>query len=831
MAEAIATDATDATDDATVLRTDPVLPCRPSPPSRSLTGVDAVWLVVTAGAAFAAVALVAIVDPRRLRFSSPTAVLVLAVVGAVLGALAPGDPTRLAVLDVILEAAFGAAFVLAAATAGPRVRLVAAVIVAIPPLFATGGDLPAMLAFGAALATIAVGTDGAVLGAAVGLAVGQAALRLGWPHTTGLSALFAGVAFLVLVVAALGATPRRSRRRLVVPVAIVGGAVVLVVGVYAVMVLVARGDVNQGIDAANAGLAAARQGDTVLAAKEFDQARQSFADAHDLLDAWWGKPVLAVPGAAQQARALDQMSEIGITLAASGNRTSLAADPAATRMTGGTVPLEKIAALEAPLTEARQSLRVAGHELGDIDATWLVAPIDDKLSELRSKVTHAARDAATGILAAKVVPALLGADGQTKRYFIAFQTPAEQRASGGIIGNYAVVSFTDGHLTKDVSGRDGDLNAGGEGHRTITGPADYVARYGQYNPQSTWQNVTFSPDWPSVADVIEQLYPQSGGVPVDGAISVDPAALAAFLQLTGPVTVDGLDMPLTADNAKDFLLRDQYLKYPDLQERVDILGNAVDAVIDRLQHGDLPGAATIGKVLAPMVRQGRLKVQSVDAAGEQFLTRIHADGALPPVRGDFAGIATQNASGNKIELFLHRSLTYEAVVDPVTKTVHAVATITLRNDAPSSGLPDYIIKSSSQEQLPLGHYRGIMSFYTPLALQQASIDGVPMTPVTETERGRNVITRVVDLDSGGTATIRLELAGPVQLPKVKDGRRYRLTVWHQPTIEPDEVKLQVSGKPPSGLHAPRGLADQGSSVAREAKPQHDLRVGVTVERP
>src|SRR6185437_1015893 len=124
-----------------------VLPCPPPPFSRSLTRVDAVWLIVTAGAAFAAVALVAIVDARRLRFSSPTAVFALAVAGAVLGALAPGEPTKLAVVDAILRAAFGAACVLAAATTGPRSRLVASVLVAVPLLFAAGGDVAAMLAF------------------------------------------------------------------------------------------------------------------------------------------------------------------------------------------------------------------------------------------------------------------------------------------------------------------------------------------------------------------------------------------------------------------------------------------------------------------------------------------------------------------------------------------------------------------------------------------------------------------------------------------------------------------------------------------------------------
>ena len=289
-------------------------------------------------------------------------------------------------LDGVLRALFGAVCVLAAATTGPRARLAAAVIVAIPPLFGTGGDLPAMLVVGTALAMVAVGVDGAVLAAAIGLGVGQAALRLGWPETTGLTALFAFAALAVLVVAAFQATPRRSRRWLVVPVFALGTVVVVVVAAYAVLVLLARGTVNEGIDSANAGLDAARQGNTVLAAQKFQQAEQAFADARDQFDAWWGKPVLLVPGAAQQARALSRMSEIGIGLAASGSRTSLAADPGATKLTGGTVPLAKIAALEAPLTEARQSLRTPSGELGRIDATWLVPPIDDKLSDLRAKV-------------------------------------------------------------------------------------------------------------------------------------------------------------------------------------------------------------------------------------------------------------------------------------------------------------------------------------------------------------------------------------------------------------------------------------------------------------
>jgi hypothetical protein len=790
--------------------------------------VSTAALLLVAGASFAAVALVAIVAPRRMRRSPSWAVLALIAAGAVLGVLAEGRPTTFTVLDAVLRAVLGAAFVVAGATVGPRVRLVACVVVAIPPFVASGGGVAAMLALGAAAASVAVGVDSPALGAAVGLGIGQAALDLGWPHASGASALFAVVAFVVVAAPSIRAAPPALRRRMVIPLAVIGGALVLVVGTYAVLVLIARGDVTRGIDAANAGLAEAHLGHTVRAAQRFDEAHAAFARADDLLGSWVSKPALVVPLVAQQARALSKMSSIGVRLATSGAKTARAADPQATQLVNGTFPIAKIAALEAPLNQARASLRDAGARLTSIDATWLVAPIDDKLTNLEQRVSRATHDTQTAIEAAKVVPALLGGDGKPRRYFVAFETPAEQRASGGIIGNFAIITFTNGHLDLTRSGRNADLNSGGSAVRTLTGPDDYVQRYAVFRPQTTWQNVTMSPDWPSVAKVIEGLYPQSGGEPVDGVVSVDPVALAALLKLTGPVHVDGLDQPLTAKNAGRILLKDQYTKFADRQDRIDFLGNAIDAVIHRLQAGNLPGAARIGQVLGPMVKQGRLKLQTTDPAGQRFFERVHLTGAVPAVRGDFAGLVTQNAAGNKIDLFLHRSLQYQTVIDPTKGTATSTATIKLRNDAPTTGLPRYLITGAGPNPTAPGVYRGYVSFYTPLALQQATVDGKPATFDTATELGRNVLSAFVDVPSGRTVTIRFRLSGKVSLPKAGGGHRYRLSIWHQPTIDPDHVDVRVAGAPSTSLSGGRVLKELGAAFVAAGTPVTTQEYGVTV---
>ncbi len=72
----------------------------------------------------------------------------------------------------------------------------------------------------------------------------------------------------------------------------------------------------------------------------------------------------------------------------------------------------------------------------------------------------------------------------------------------------------------------------------------------------TWSNLTMAPDFPSVASVAAELFPQSGGRPVDGVILMDPFVLQTLLQYTGPIDVEGLERNLNADNAADILLKD-----------------------------------------------------------------------------------------------------------------------------------------------------------------------------------------------------------------------------------------------------------------------------------
>src|SRR5206468_1636074 len=129
---------------------------------------------------------------------------------------------------------------------------------------------------------------------------------------------------------------------------------------------------------------------------------------------------------------------------------------------------------------------------------------------------------------------ILGGHG-TRRYLLVVQNNAEARATGGFIGSYGVLTAEDGDVSVGRLLRTASWNAAIAQHAGVKleAPADYVRRYGQFEPERVLQNVNLSPDFPTVAEVLMSLSEDAGVGKVDGVMAVDPKGLAALLELTG----------------------------------------------------------------------------------------------------------------------------------------------------------------------------------------------------------------------------------------------------------------------------------------------------------
>ena len=335
--------------------------------------------------------------------------------------------------------------------------------------------------------------------------------------------------------------------------------------------------------------------------------------------------------------------------------------------------------------------------------------------------------------------------------------------------------------------------------RTITGPADYLSRYGRFGATTAgghadpefWTNLTMSPDLPSVARVIGELYPQSGGTAIDGVLVVDPFALQGLVGLTGPLRLEKAGITLTTDNIVPFLLTDQYRRFADDADRQQALTELATKALAGVLTQGAPSPAQLASNLGPALRTGHLQIWSLTGKDQPDLRSLGVSGELPRPTGDGLAVTLTNAAPNKIDPYLAKAVRYRAVIDQRSGQVEGHVTVTLTNRAPSSGLPAVVIGNAVGA--PSGTNIDYVSVYTPLQLVSATINGVREEFVKENELGWHVYSRFVRIPPGATTTLDLVVTGQVNL---KDG--YTLMMRPQPAATPEGVVIEVktrSGRP------------------------------------
>jgi Protein of unknown function (DUF4012) len=305
----------------------------------------------------------------------------------------------------------------------------------------------------------------------------------------------------------------------------------------------------------------------------------------------------------------------------------------------------------------------------------------------------------------------------------------------------------------------------------------------------SWSDVTTSPNFPSVARVIAQLYPQSGGQKLDGVFAMDVYTLAALMQITGPVTVEGRDLTVTPENALDFMLSQQYSLFEDTPDRIDALEVVALTTVNRMLTSDLPSPPDLADLLSPFVSQQRLVAWSSHPEEEALFSLLRMDGALPdPAGGDGVAVVFNNAGNSKIDYLLDGEMVYAVDTSAGDGIVQAELTVTLHNNAPSAGAPGYVIGNSSG--LPLGTNYLYVSVYAMLPIDSVWVDGKQVAHSPRAEGGYGTGSLFVTIPSKESAVLTVKLAGTVD-----DVAAFTDTlVWRSPpTVRPMPATVTVDG--------------------------------------
>ncbi|HEU0171767.1 MAG TPA: DUF4012 domain-containing protein [Acidimicrobiales bacterium] len=651
---------------------------------------------------------------------------------------------------------------------------------------------------------------------------GIALLRAGPVGFHGLTAIITFAAIVPAMVSGYEHASRRVRHRARRIAAIGAGVIGLMLAGAALGVLSVQKDLAAGIRGIDDGIAAARDVDDELAAEQLDAAARSLTSAEGTLTSWFVSPARSLPVIGPNLDAIGSLAAQAGDVAEVSSLAASSADVDALHFTDGRLDPQVVADMEGPLAQVRSALESMQAEVDDVQSPWLLSLVTSRVDRLEEQVDGALPDAELAENIVSIAPKLLGTEGP-QRYLVFFTTPVEARGRIGFPGNYAELVVDNGQLSMPVFGRVAELEAAGSG-RTLTGPADMVSRYARFDIANTWRNLTMTPDFPSFALAANELYQQSGGQRIDGVISVDPAGLAAVMRLIGePVQVAGRDEPLTADTAEEFLLSGQYSEYEDDNEqRLEVLDEVARTTFRRLTTADLPGPRSLSRSLDPVVDGGHIMFAPLDPGAYLVVSNIGVTGDLPAPDADEDSllVTTTNAAANKADLFLQRREQYSVRWDPDTGQLQSTLRLTLENQAPAEGFPDYVLGNAVG--LPRGTNRSFVSIYSPFALEAARIGGQPAALQAEVELGRNVYSTFVDIPPGASVDIEVDLSGVI------GGRRYVLDIPVQPFAKPDEATVTVEVV--DGIAASREADVEGNVATWSGTLDRDRHVAVSAPR-
>jgi hypothetical protein len=297
---------------------------------------------------------------------------------------------------------------------------------------------------------------------------------------------------------------------------------------------------------------------------------------------------------------------------------------------------------------------------------------------------------------------LLGV-GLPRHFLVQTLDRAELRPSGGFAGNYGVLTLSNGKLEPFSLYNVNDIDYGLKTNGWIFGkrpPAQY-----SWWPFANWglRDANLSPDFPTTAKIITEVFRNEGGGEVDGVIHVSPVVISHALAVTGPISVPEYNETITADNLEAKIhyyqqdpagiAKQQQLNPNDhthsLRKRfTQLLGQLLEEKVKKLPLSQL---VLLAKQVWKDVLTKDLQVYVTNQQVEDLLVKRHAAGQIDTTpKVDGYAFVQANVSAAKSTPYVAVTQRDDITLDAQGGALHQL-TITLRNDpqGPIYGYPTY----------------------------------------------------------------------------------------------------------------------------------------------
>ncbi len=226
---------------------------------------------------------------------------------------------------------------------------------------------------------------------------------------------------------------------------------------------------------------------------------------------------------------------------------------------------------------------------------------------------------------------------------------------------------------------------------------DVAENWGFLVPGNDFRKLALTPRYDAYSGPMAlALWNEVRGEVMDGALTIDPVALAALLEVVGPVEVDGQEF--RTDNVLNYMLTEQYNYFEDpslvsdyddfaalSDSRSDLLSSIAGAAFAKFADGDWDPFELLDS-MRPVADGRHLLAYSSNPDVQAMWDQVGVSGALS---GDEISVGVMNLGANKLDPYL--DIRVEATTEPADDGGHRISLeISLTNRVPD-GLINYVI--------------------------------------------------------------------------------------------------------------------------------------------
>lgn len=436
-------------------------------------------------------------------------------------------------------------------------------------------------------------------------------------------------------------------------------------------------------------------------------------------------------------------------------------------------------------------LAAIGEELKSVDASkypenFFGQPIRSIISNTQRSLSNIDEYGPDLKKALEIIPGLLGVNTFEQRYAIIMQNSKEIRATGGFWTNYATFKVADGMLSSDFTSKDmysiDFLLEQIDAYHTFPTVPEKYRTYLKVERMFA-RDANISPDFPTAIDQWNYFYALGNQIapwevkPVAGVIAIDTEVVKELLEVTGPVTVNGVTFG--GNNVVLELERIASLSLAEQSNRKKVLGDLMEGMLVNVFESDNNLWPTLIDKGVDLMRRKHILVVLYDEEAQVLLEKYNLAGRIvDPVEGDYAYAVQTNLGGDKTNLFVTKEVTHtlEKEGGRWMRTVDIEYTYT-----PKGG------EFAALEK----RFQDWMRLYVPLGSELISVEGSQDEATTSEERNKTVFDGFIALGPSETKTMTFKYYLP---DYAVSGDTYSLYVQKQPGIDAEVHNVVVKRK-------------------------------------